>query len=581
VTDAFYHIYEHISSNPALLALLITGFTLFWEDGVVVFIAALVTSGEIHWMAAFIGLSFGIVIGDIALYLMGRFAAGFMARRKWISPERLTRYEKRFNAHIAKTVYLSRFIPGTRTFTFLAVGLLKAPFWRFTLLAFSASVLQSLLVVAFSHFLGETAKGLVTNRWVKIALGAAVVLLVLAVNIVLARRRKKRETSRGDAEARGLQFEKKDEDNTATKLRASASPREKPSPLYECFPLLLFYLPTLLHGLYLALRHRSLRLLANANPAIYASGFAGESKTQIHNLLSASPACREFFAPVLTLPPRPGEPVQTRLDDARAALAAASLPYPFVAKPDMGQRGTGVRRVRDEAALREYLSHYPASEPLVLQQLSAHPREAAVLCHRFPNDPETVHVTSLVVKEFPSVAGDGARTVRQLVEAGPWRRKFKKVFLAKQAAILQTIPAAGEKIPLTFAGNHAQGAVFRDCSDQITPALAARFSTLARSLDGVFYMRFDIRHRDDDALLRGEDFQIIELNGAGGEPAHLYDPRRSWREVNAILRWQYTTLFEIGRQNLALGVNAMPPLRELLRGILRARKTAKSCPPAE
>jgi len=555
VTGAFFHFYEQISSNPFLLALLITGFTLFWEDGVVVFIAALVTSGEIHWVSAFFGLAFGIVIGDIALYVMGRFAAGFMTRRKWISPERLARYEKRFNAHIAKTVYLARFIPGTRSFTFLAVGLLKAPFWRFTLLAFSASVLQSFLVVVFSHFLGETAKGLVTNRYVKIALGAAVVLLVLVVNIVLSRRRKKRE--------------------------ASAPPHGASAPLHECFPPFLFYLPAFLHGLWLALRHRSLRLAFNSNPALHASGFAGESKTQIYNLLAASPACREFLAPVVVLPPRPGAPVETRLADARAALAGAPFAYPLVAKPDTGQRGAGVRRVRCEDALREYLARYPVSEPLVLQQLVEQPGEAAILCHRFPNDPSMVRVTSLVVKEFPSVTGDGARTVRQLIGAGPWRGKFKTIFLAKQAGILETVPPAGAEIPLTFTGNHAQGAVFHDCTPRVTPALAQRFSTLAQSLGGVFYMRFDIRFRDQAALLRGEDFQILELNGAGGEPAHLYDPRRAWREVNAILRWQYATLFEIGRQNLALGVNAMPTLRELLRGIRRTRALAKACPPAE
>jgi membrane protein DedA with SNARE-associated domain len=162
-----------------------------WEDGIVASTAVLVTSGTVHWIAAFFGLAFGIVIGDVALYAIGRFAAGLLFHRKWISPQRLARYENLVSAHTAKTVFLARLIPGTRTPTFLAVGLLKAPFWRFTFLAFTASVLQSLIVVTLSHFLGETAKGIITNRYVKIALGVLVVAAILLARVAFTKRRKK------------------------------------------------------------------------------------------------------------------------------------------------------------------------------------------------------------------------------------------------------------------------------------------------------------------------------------------------------------------------------------------------------
>ena len=155
------------------------------------------------------------------------------------------------------------------------------------------------------------------------------------------------------------------------------------------------------------------------------------------------------------------------------------------------------------------------------------------------------------------------------------------MLFAKHAEILDTVPPADARIPLTFTGNHAQGAIFWDRTSQVTPALAQRFSALADSLKGVHYMRFDIRCNGLDALLRGEDFQIIELNGAGAEPVHMYDPRRTFREACALLRWQYATLYKIGRQNLRLGVNAMPSFRELLRGLRQARKLPKNYPRSE
>ena len=553
-------LYDYFSANPVLLAFVIAATTLLWEDGIVVFVAALVTSGEVNWMVAFAGLALGIAAGDIILYFLGRFAVDLMLRFKWISPERLARYETRLGNHLAKTVFLARFIPGTRTPTFLVIGLLKAPFPRFALLAFAASTLQALLVSTLSHFLGETAQGLVTNRYVKIALGAVLVIAILAIRYNIARRRKKREAA----------------DGTPPLVLT-----ETPHSPFEFWPPFLFYLPAFLHGLWLVLRHRSLRLPFNSNPAIHVSGFAGESKTDVYKLLAASPECDKILAPVASLPPRHGATPDARLDDARIALARAPFAFPCVAKPDIGQRGAGIRRVHNFDELRDYLSRYPSSEPLLLQQLVTLPHEAAILCHRLPKSPNTVHVTSLVIKEIPTLIGDGAHTVRQLIIADSRLRKLSKIFFEKQAAILGTVPPPGARIPLTFTGNHAQGAIFWDRSHQITPALAARFSDLARSLPGVFYMRFDIRYRDFDALLRGEDFILLELNGAGAEPAHLYDPRRTWSEARAILRWQYATLFKIGRQNLRLGVNAMPPLREIWRSIQRARRLPKSYPPAE
>jgi hypothetical protein len=69
-----------------------------------------------------------------------------------------------------------------------------------------------------------------------------------------------------------------------------------------------------------------------------------------------------------------------------------------------------------------------------------------------------------------------------------------------------------------------------------------------------YYGRLDIRFKDWESLARGEDFSIIEVNGSGSEPTHIYDPQHSiffaWREI--IKHWKI--LYQICKANNKKGV---------------------------
>ena len=58
---------------------------------------------------------------------------------------------------------------------------------------------------------------------------------------------------------------------------------------------------------------------------------------------------------------------------------------------------------------------------------------------------------------------------------------------------------------------------------------------ICRQVPGFYYGRLDIRYQSWEDLKQGENFSIIELNGAGSEPTHMYDPRHSiffaWKEI--------------------------------------------------
>ena len=67
------------------------------------------------------------------------------------------------------------------------------------------------------------------------------------------------------------------------------------------------------------------------------------------------------------------------------------------------------------------------------------------------------------------------------------------------------------------------------------------------------YGRLDIRYQNRELLEQGKSFSVIEVNGAGSEPTHIYDPSHSiffaWKEI--VRHWRI--LYSISRANHRLG----------------------------
>jgi hypothetical protein len=59
----------------------------------------------------------------------------------------------------------------------------------------------------------------------------------------------------------------------------------------------------------------------------------------------------------------------------------------------------------------------------------------------------------------------------------------------------------------------------------------------------------DVRYNTWEELKQGRNFSIIELNGAGSEPTHIYDPKHTvfyaWKEI--IKHWNI--LYKISKGN--------------------------------
>ncbi len=111
-------------------------------------------------------------------------------------------------------------------------------------------------------------------------------------------------------------------------------------------------------------------------------------------------------------------------------MAGFGLDYPVVVKPDIGCNGTGVRLVRDRAALARYLQAFPPGETVVLQHYVEPPNEAGIFYVRHP-DERRGRITSLTIKQPPVVVGDGRSTLRALILADERARLVPHLYLER------------------------------------------------------------------------------------------------------------------------------------------------------
>jgi hypothetical protein len=334
---------------------------------------------------------------------------------------------------------------------------------------------------------------------------------------------------------------------------------------WEYWPRWVFYPPVVLYVVWLAIRYRSFTVWTAANPAIPGGGFAGESKAGILDGLGHAPAHVARWR----LLPADGD-LASRLAALREFIAAEGLSWPVVLKPDIGERGDGVAIAESETDARRYLE---ATSGQVLVQEYVPGEELGVFYYRMPDEPAG-EVFAITEKHFPTVTGDGHRTLEHLILAHDRAVAMAPVLLRQHAARLAEVPAAGERVPLVVLGTHSRGSEFRNGMRLRTPELAAAFDRLSRGYEGFWFGRYDVRGPSIESIQRGNGFKVIELNGSGSEATSIYDPSNRLSSAYATLRKQWALAFEIGQRNVAKGARPTPvgELLELLRRHRQARR---------
>jgi hypothetical protein len=315
----------------------------------------------------------------------------------------------------------------------------------------------------------------------------------------------------------------------------------------------------ILFWIFNALRYRSITLPTLANPRIAAGGLCGESKNAI--LALAGPLARPWIAPFAAMTTS-GHHEGNDLALATAAMARAGLTYPLVAKPDMSCNGVGVRIIHNDRQLAAYLADFPRATGVQLQELVTLEGEAGIFYIRHPGE-VSGRITSVTLKYPPTVQGDGTSTVAALIAADPRLNAVSNILLPKLGCRAAAIPAAGETVRLVFVGNHCRGSIFKDGLDIVTPALAARIDEIARDMPDLYFSRIDLRYSSLEELRAGENFKIIEFNGAGSEATHIWDPAMTLGAAYRTQFFHYGESFRIGATMRARGLCPIGTLKLL------------------
>lgn len=319
---------------------------------------------------------------------------------------------------------------------------------------------------------------------------------------------------------------------------------------WEFWPFEVFYLPVYFYWLWLSLRARSPVFFAASNPLMEWGGFMEYSKFRV---LEQIP---QAYRPVMQLfnPPFSGREQDT-----------LQINFPLIAKPDKGERGRGVRRIESRPALQRYLEQ--ATDSVIVQELVDLPLEFGVMYHRMPDKNEG-RITSLMQREFLHVLGDGRRSVIELLRHSERNYRYATKIARYYPSYTKKILAKGERLLVEPIGNHSRGTIFRNQNHRITPELERTFDRLSTAIDGYFFGRYDLKAASWDDLYAGK-VQVIELNGANSEPAHIYDPNMSLGTAYRDLFRHWRTLYRVSRGNHRLGV-PYPTWGEVLN-LLRMR----------
>lgn len=330
---------------------------------------------------------------------------------------------------------------------------------------------------------------------------------------------------------------------------------------WEYWPIGLLYTPIFCYYLWLSFKSRSFFYFSAANPSIDNGGMSGESKWDILKNIPTSLLPATVFV-------RRG----SSLPEIENLMRDANIHYPIIAKPDVGERGIQVNKINDDRQLTAYVN--AASNDFLIQEFIDYPVELGVFYYRIPNE-ESGKVTSVVIKEFLHVIGDGKSTVARLIQKSSRGRLHLKRLIEINSNWENKIPVAGEYMELEPIGNHCRGTKFVNGNELIDDRLNKVFDFISKQIPEFYFGRYDLKCKSIEELMTGKGIKIMELNGAGAEPSHIYDPGFSILNAYKILFHHWKIMYVISRENNRLGHRYMS-IREGIQKIKSLRQLSRS-----
>ena len=290
---------------------------------------------------------------------------------------------------------------------------------------------------------------------------------------------------------------------------------------WEYWPFNLVYFPIYFYWAWLSLKSKSFFFFSTSNPTIENGGFLMESKKKIYDIIP-----QQFYPKTILVNSN------DTIESVAIQLNHRNLQFPMIAKPDIGMRGLQVKKMSSFDDIIDY--HSKTSVNFLLQEFIQYPNEIGIFYYKIPGE-TTGTISGIVGKEFLSVTGDGVSTMEALLQKEKRYILQLPVLRKTYGSELKNVLRQGEEYLLVPYGNHVRGAKFIDASNLIDEELTRSIDRICQRVEGFYFGRLDIRYDSWEELKEGRSFSIIELNGAGSEPTHMYDPKHSiffaWKEI--------------------------------------------------
>jgi cyanophycin synthetase len=232
-----------------------------------------------------------------------------------------------------------------------------------------------------------------------------------------------------------------------------------------------------------------------------------------------------------------GRPVDNAVD---ACVAAAEIGGSVVVKPRDGNQGKGVAvniRTPEQITAAYAAASEISSDILVESYLSGHDFRMLVVGDR---------LVAAARRDPPQVFGDGAHTVRQLVDqvnSDPRRGdghatsltkiRFDDIALARlaeQGYTAESIPTKGARVVLRNNANLSTGGTATDVTDDVHPDMAA-CAVAAAQMVGLDVCGIDVVCDSVLKPLEAQGGGIVEVNAAPGLRMHLHPSYGKGRAV--------------------------------------------------
>jgi hypothetical protein len=304
---------------------------------------------------------------------------------------------------------------------------------------------------------------------------------------------------------------------------------------WELWPFYALYAPIGPVWFWYCLRSRSFWFFSSSNPTITFGGFEGESKREMYEQLPPNSHPKTIYI----LHDLPFEEVKKR-------ICEAGFNYPFIVKPDVGMKGILFRKIENEDQLQKYHSRIPVE--YIVQDLVDLPVEVSVFYYRHPAQQKGV-ISGFIQKELLEVYGDGKSTLWELILEHPRARHRLDEMRHRHEHRLDRVLQKGQHFYLSYAGNHNRGARFINLQNEIDDRLLKVFDDLSHYTNKFYYGRYDIKCQSIEDLKQGKNYSILEFNGCGAEPNHIYDTGMNLGSAYREILKHWKALYEISKHN--------------------------------